>query len=270
MPPLRIVVTSDLRFVEERRQSLENLVSRVRDLSPDVLVVAGNFGEPIENFDQALGLFESLPCQKAAVLGNQDVWHRSGDHTSEQLWSETLPTLLQQRGYVYLELANMIVGRIGICGTIGWYDYSGRDPRLKYTVEQYAELKGLVNFDAQYVNWRWSDQEFSSRLQSEFMLRVETLERDRNVDHILIVTHFPVFADAMLHKPDDPQWNFGTAYAFNLTLGRAIALRMKARTIVSGHIRRGGEWPLTFGPNAFKYRVIERDADAPGLVVVDI
>jgi len=267
---MRVVITSDLKYQESDRPILLSLARNIADLSPDVTILAGNIGQGVENIENALVLFDNVSGHKAAILGNMDVWNRSSGLSSESLWTQALPELLHDHGFSYLESSNLVVNRVAFCGTTAWYDYSGRDSGLKYTVEQYQELKGLVNFDAQYVDWAWSDQAFAGHLQTAFLSRLEELERNHEVDHIIIVTHFPVFSDAMIHDKTDLQWNFGSAYAFNLALGRAIAPRKKVRHVVSGHIRDAGEWSIAFGMNAFKFHVIGRDDHAPRIVTFDL
>jgi len=249
---------------------VENVVSQIATLSPDVLVLAGNVGYPIVNFDLGLSMFDRFAFDKAALLGNRDLWSKNTGTSSNLLWNSLLPDTLKRHGYSYLEESNLKVGKVGLCGTTGWYDYSGRDNRLKYTVEQYAKLKGLVNLDAQNVEWDWDDQDFAARLQVSFAERIELLERDHLINHVVVVTHFPVFGDAMAHSADDPQWNFGSAYAFNLALGRTIVPRRKLRHVVSGHISIAGKWTITFGTNAFKFHVIGRDGETPYVAVIDI
>ncbi len=267
---MRIVATSDIRYTPERHAILSEWVASIAEQSPDAVVVAGNLGESVDQFSGALLLFEKLHCAKAAVLGNRDIWHRIGDFSSERLWAEILPATLENAGFTYLEKQNLVIGQVGICGTIAWYDYSSRDPVLRYTVDQYQELKGLVNFDAQYIDWARRDQAFAADLQGNFGVRLDELERDRSINHIIVVTHIPVFGDAITHSPTDLQWNFGAAYSFNLTLGRVIVPHAKVRHVVSGHVRSSGDWSVSFGANLFHARLIGHDDHIPHAVTLDI
>ena len=267
---MRILATSDLHYSDENKSYLEGLVSQIKLEKPDVLVIAGGLGEPVASFEAALSLFDDISCYKAIVLGNKDVWNRDGDYASQHLWSHTLPELIRSHGFVFLEDENLIIERVGICGTIGWYDYSGRDTRLGYTVEQYQELKGLVNRDAQYVDWPWSDQEFAAMVQGDFASRLETLDHDHAIERIVVVTHFPIFKDAIVHLPGDVQWNFGAAYAFNLTLGRIVAPRMKVRSVMSGHLDIGGQWDFSFGHNIVKTYIVGHTEQGASHVVLEI
>jgi predicted phosphohydrolase len=267
---VRILATSDLDYSSDNEVYLRNLASQIEGENPDVFVIAGGLGESLSCFDAALSLFDGLSCHKAMVLGNKDVWNWDGDHNSQLLWTELLPDAIYKHGFVYLERENLVVDRVGICGTIGWYDYSGRDTRLGYTVEQYQELKGLVNLDAQYIDWPWSDQEFAAVAQGDFVTRLEKLDHDRMVQRIVVVTHYPIFKEAMVHMPGDAQWNFGSAYAFNLTLGRIVAPKMKARGVISGHLDVGGQWDISFAHNIVKIHIVGRTEHGPGYTVLDV
>jgi calcineurin-like phosphoesterase family protein len=266
---VRLIFTSDLAFGDDRHSKLTALSDELSAAQPDVMILAGNLGGDSDEIESLLNQLSKIQCRKAAIFGNQDVWNRHGQG-SESLWSTILPEMLAQYGFTYLEHENLVIDRIGLCGSIAWYDYSGRDPQLKYTVEQYAELKGLVNQDAEYIDWQWSDQEFASHRQVELANRLETLERDRQTDHVVVITHFPVFGDALIRKPADQRWNFGMAYTFNLTLGRGIAPRSKVRHVVSGHIRTSGTWPITFGPNVIQMHIVGQSGAAAGITVINL
>lgn len=267
---MRIVLTSDLYHTASNLPALADLIDRIRRESPDVLLIAGNLGEPVEPFTWMLERFAALDCARGLVTGNRDVWSRGQDMSSQEWWEQDLPSLLERRNFVWLERENLVLGRVGICGTTGWYDYSGRDPKLGYTVEQYQELKGLVSDDARYVNWPWSDRDFASQLHEGFSERLQALELDREIDHILVLTHFPVFKDALSGMDGDIRWRFGAAYAFNLTLGRVIAPRNKVRHVVSGHSRLAGQWEITFGSNSFITHVVGHGEDTARSITIDI
>ena len=266
---MRLVITSDLEFGEDRQSKLTAFSDDISAAQPEILILAGNLGGSPDEIDATLNTLSNIECQKAAIFGNRDVWNRNGQN-SESLWNNVLPDLLERHGYVYLERENLVIDRIGISGSIVWYDYSGRDPQLKYTVEQYAELKGLVNKDAQYIDWPWTDQDFASQRQVDFLNRLELLDRDRQSDHVVVITHFPVFGEALVREPADQRWNFGMAYAFNLTVGRGIAPRSKVRHVVSGHIRNGGKWQVNFGPNVIQTHVVGHGGTAPGITVINL
>ncbi len=254
---MRVIATADLNYKPAVHPYLEQLASDILDENPDLFLVGGNVGEPLSNFETALALFEAIDCPKALVTGNRDVWHRQAAPTSQQLWEELLPAAIRQHGFIWLEQENLAIDRVGVCGTVGWYDYSARDPGLGYNADQYEELKGLVNKDAHYIDWPWTDRQFASRALSRFATRIEELERDRVIDRILVLTHFPVFKECVVVAPDDPEWNFGIAYALNLSLGRVIAPKTKVQHVISGHVRPGGHWEVRFGGNTINMHIVK-------------
>ncbi len=266
---MKVVATSDLHRFADTPSALQSLADRVRDESPDLFVIAGNLGNPIQKFEAALSSFEALGCPKAIVTGNRDLWHQGGPYSSQQLWEEIFPIMIQRHGYTWLEQENLITDRLGVCGTTAWYDYSARDVTLGYPPEQYEKLKGLVNEDAQHINWDWSDQVFASLVQRSFTDHILALDQDYNVDRTLVVTHMPVFKEAVRYS-HDARWNFGAAYAFNLTLGRVIAPRSKVRHVVSGHSLIGGQWEISFGTNTFRSHVIGQENTKQNYLVIDV
>lgn len=264
---MKVVATSDLHPFADTPSMLQSLADRVRDESPDLFAIAGNLGQPIQHFEAALTLFENLDCPRVVVTGNRDIWCQDGQYSSQQLWEEIFPIVIRRHGYTWLEQENLITNRLGVCGTTAWYDYSARDTTLGYTPEQYEKFKGLVNQDIHHIDWNWSDQVFASLVQRRFTEHILALDQDQNVDHILVITHMPVFKEAVRYSDDDARWNFGAAYAFNLTLGRVIAPRSKVREVVSGHSQIGGQWEITFGTNTFRSHVIGRDIEPHYIVI---
>jgi 3',5'-cyclic AMP phosphodiesterase CpdA len=267
---MRIVATADIHYAEQWEPAFSQLSQSISDENPDVLLIAGDLGEPLASFEAALALFDHLSCPKGVVAGNHDVWHRDGPYTSQQLWEEVLPDAVRRSGSIWLEEENIVVDDVGICGTVGWYDYSGRDPSLGFSPEEYESLKGLVNLDARYIDWPHTDREFANGLRQHFIRRLEELDTDPRVQQIVVITHVPVFEECVLRKPDDVQWNFGNAYFANLALGRAIVTRRKVSLVVSGHRHVGGEWEINFGGNALQVYIVDSDYGRPAYLTLDL
>src|SRR5688500_10159596 len=85
--PLRVAVTADLHFgtrhTAGHRANLD-LAARLADEPPDLLILAGDIGAG-DDFDRCLELFDRLPCRKAAMPGNHDIWVRSDDVRGDSL-----------------------------------------------------------------------------------------------------------------------------------------------------------------------------------------
>src|SRR3954468_10465104 len=104
--PLRIAVTADLHFGTRHAagvRATHDLVARVTELNPDLLLLAGDIGAG-DDFDRCLELFERLPRGKAGVPGNHDLWVRSDDVRGDSLdvYDRHLPAVCRAHGFVYL------------------------------------------------------------------------------------------------------------------------------------------------------------------------
>ena len=83
---LRLAVTADLHWGIRPRgdEATRLLVSFLEAHPPDVLILAGDIGAGDE-FGPCLQLFAALPCRKAIVPGNHDVWVSTGDPRGDSL-----------------------------------------------------------------------------------------------------------------------------------------------------------------------------------------
>jgi hypothetical protein len=46
------------------------------------------------------------------------------DYDSRTLWERVLPATVRAAGFIWLEEQTARIGNVGVCGTLGWYDYS--------------------------------------------------------------------------------------------------------------------------------------------------
>jgi len=269
---VRILVSGDIRYTPERHSAGEALAEKIRKAAPDVFVLSGNLGSPVEYFESALSLFATLDCRKAAVTGNLDLWQQEPHHpTSQTLWEDMIPSLLHDYGYVWLERDTMHVDRVGICGTMAWYDYSGRDIRLGYGHDIYPELKGLTVDDARFVSFQLSDEEFAALLQEGFSARIDQLEADTDIDHVVAITHFPVYQPPHSRGTmSEVRARFNYAYEYNLTLVRVLLPKTKLRHVVSSHVEESGQWTAAFGNNRPSIHVIGTEHLQQQFVTIDL
>jgi predicted phosphohydrolase len=94
---------------------------------PDVLVLAGDVGAGAD-FAVCLEQFGPLPCRKALVPGNHDIWVQESDPRGDslQVYHEHLPRVCAEHGFNYLDQAPLCFQDDGVAlaGSINWYDYS--------------------------------------------------------------------------------------------------------------------------------------------------
>ena len=264
---MRIVVATDLHYHTRWEKALQGFAQQVRDAEPDCFILAGDIGHPLDNFRRGLALFADLDCPRLALAGNHDLW--AGKYDSQTLWDQVLEATAREAGFVWLERDNVRLGSLGICGTLGWYDYSAREPGLEISDEDYYVNKGMFNNDGNYVDWERSDQEFAAQIVEGFSVRLSALCDDPSVTQILVATHVPPFEENLVRKPDDFAWAFGNAYFGNLTLGQAIVRCPKVSHVVSGHTHYGGRWQITTPHGLIESYVVGSDYGQPASVVLD-
>lgn len=265
---MRIVATADLHYHARWSGPLQRLVEEVRDQAPDCLIVAGDVGHPRSRFQHGLDLFSSLDCLKLALAGNHDLW--SGENSSQELWDYLLAETAHHAGFVWLDRENAQWGSLGICGTIGWYDYSARDLDLVLDQRDYHINKGMFNNDGNYIDWETTDHSFAASVLASFALRLDALCQDEEIVQVLVATHVPPFEENLVRKPGDLAWSIRNAYSGNLTLGRRIVQCPKVTHVISGHTHAGGRWRIQTPHGTVESYVVGSDYGRPACTVIDL
>src|SRR5262249_21149970 len=144
---------------------------------PDVLVLAGDVGAG-DDFGRCLELFDSLPCRKALVPGNHDVWVSADDARGDSLWvyREHLPALSARHGFHYLDAAPLLLPEAGLAlaGSMNWYDYSWSLDTLKQLFSDQLDRLRTKHFtrgrhnDANFVRWPHTDVTFTAEVVATF------------------------------------------------------------------------------------------------------
>jgi hypothetical protein len=223
---------------------------------------------------------------------------------SRTLWEQALPEATRDEGFVWLEdevirlplggaqkfdfsgeaglLAEyaqkfdfseeveLLAHHVAIVGTMGWYDYSSRAPHLALDDAELRAMKRLVNHDADYIDWPWSDVAMARYLGRRFAGRLRCAVDDPAVSQVLVVTHVPIFEQAVPNYPESEFWSLLRASMGNFTLGELVRRMPKVTHVVSGHIHRAGCWtvPGDFGP--IDFHLVGSQKAAPSAVVLDL
>jgi len=196
---LRLALTADLHWGHAGRgeDATRQLSSFLHTRTPDVLVLAGDIGTG-SLFGDCLQLFADLPCRKALVPGNHDLWLRPEDERdSLRLYEEVLPETSRQYGFHYLDQGPLLLPESGLAlvGSINWYDYSWSLEALRREYPGEEDRLSSKRFtrgrhnDANFVRWPLDDAGFTARV-------VGTLERHlrealAQVERVVVVTHHP-------------------------------------------------------------------------------
>ncbi len=190
-------------------EATRDLAAFLHTQLPDVLVLAGDIGTG-PHFRECLQLFADLPCRKALLPGNHDIWVRSedGEPDSLQVYRDVLPRVAAEYGFTYLDHGPLYLpdADLAIVGSMNWYDYSWsldtlqRDhPDQLHRLESKRFTRGRHN-DANFVRWPLDDTTFTTQV-------VEELERQcraalERVGRVIVVTHHPPFyAIGFPHAP---------------------------------------------------------------------
>ncbi|MHB1426193.1 MAG: metallophosphoesterase family protein [Gemmataceae bacterium] len=196
---LRLAITADLHWGHGGRgeEATRLLASFLHTHPPDALILAGDIGTG-SLFEECLRLFADVPCRKALVPGNHDLWVRPEEpRDSLQLYEEALAATSRQHGFHYLDQGPLLFPESGLAlvGSINWYDYSWslealrRDfPGEEGRLSSKLFTRGRHN-DVNFVRWPLDDIRFTARVLDTLAGHLhEALER---VERVIVVTHHP-------------------------------------------------------------------------------
>lgn len=196
---LQLAFTADLHWGHGGRgtDAARQLASWLQTHVPDVLVLAGDLGTG-SLFADCLRLFADLPCRKALVPGNHDLWVRpDAARDSLQVYQEDLEQTCRQFGFHYLDRAPLLLPEAGVAlvGSINWYDYSWaiealrRDyPGEEGRLQSKRFTRGQHN-DANFIRWPLDDAAFTTRVVDAFAQHLrQALEQ---IERVIVVTHHP-------------------------------------------------------------------------------
>jgi 3',5'-cyclic AMP phosphodiesterase CpdA len=201
MANLRLAITADLHWGHRRGG---DATLRLRDFlkarPPDVLILAGDIGAS-QHFGACLALFADLPCRKALVPGNHDIWVEENDPRGDslQVYRDHLPRLCAAHGFHYLDHGPLLLPEAGLAlaGSINWYDYSWALEALRSRLPDWEERLRSKTFsrgrhnDARFVRWPLDDVRFTAEvvaaLDRQLAQALGTCER------AIVVTHHPPF-----------------------------------------------------------------------------
>jgi predicted phosphohydrolase len=270
---VKIIATADLHYEwrEDARALVRQLAREVCAEGADLLAIAGDtFAFRAAILDEALALFDDFRGAKVLVAGNHDLWTEDGD--SLVILNDVIPRIARAHGFVPLCQEPLVLGSLGVVGTIGWYDYSFRPQHLDVPLRFY-EHKTAPGYAAATEPWRflleppndpvppellrigaqWQDVRYVRLGMSDVEFtrdRVERLRthlaqvRDR-VETIVAVLHHLPFREAVIVKPA-PGWQFASAFQGAQVFGDLLAAEPKVRLALYGHTHAAGI--VTRGP----------------------
>ncbi len=211
---MRIAITADLHYGGARGRgddATRSLASHLSAQPPDLLILAGDIGTT-DDFGQCLKLFAELPCRKALVPGNHDIWVTQDDERGDslQVYHDHLPRVSAEHGFHYLDHGPLVLPEAGLAlvGSINWYDYSWAIDELQRRCEDWQErvrtkrfLSGGRHNDARFVRWPLDDGRFTAEVVT--VVERQLQEALTQAEKVIVVTHHPPFFGLNWPRPAD-------------------------------------------------------------------
>lgn len=207
---LTIGVTADLHWGIRSAgdAATKRLTEDLRRDPPDLLILAGDVGAG-DDFPRCLEQFTAIPCRKALVPGNHDIWVTGDDGrgNSWTVYQDWLPRVSSAHDFHYLDQGPITLTEhdLAIVGTMNWYDGSWADTADWDPPDDFSERLRDMRFsrgrhnDARFVRWHLTHAEFTRHAVATLEAQLQSALRE--VSHTVVVTHHPAFRE--LNFPED-------------------------------------------------------------------
>jgi predicted phosphohydrolase len=233
-------IASDLHYSLDRQgdaatRRLAEAANR-RATPDDVLCLAGDIGADQASIEACLKLFAAFPGAKCAVAGNHDIWSENGEDSWSRL--ERLSDIFRKHGFHALEDGPFVHQGWGICGTMGWYDYSFKDdigiPDAAYRSKIYPDGDAMWG-DALHVRWPYSDEEVNDRLARKLAADLASLEGQGKI--FVAMHHLPLKSLLVHPRILVPRaWRFLNAFLGSEEYGRILKANPRVACVAAGHV----------------------------------
>lgn len=252
---LDVVSVSDLHLdYRANWQVAEQMAYRLIELSPDVLILAGDLASLPSRVEQALKFFQPLAPTVLYVPGNHDLWAPTAEEKkleaidSWQTYREELAQVCDQLDVHYLPRAPWVRGDVAFVGTCGWYDYSLASPlaRLLHTEEDFnAKQKGTARWtDGWRIRWRDEDGEIMTDAAvariMEADLKAQLAALGPEIRKVVVVTHHLPWKEVS-RSHGGLAGDYFTAFMGSSGLGRIISADPRVILAIYGHIHIQGD-----------------------------
>lgn len=259
---MRILITADLHYdVVRSRQGALEMARRVCRMGGDALVLVGDTaGRETSMLRECLRLFEDFGGRKFIVPGNHCLWCRPGESSLDR-YERLIPQEAGAEGFAVLDHEPVVLGEVGLVGSIGWYDYSFREkslgiplayyrakvaPGAAERMEEHEALHrshagrlterqldiGTRWMDGQYVHLGMSDEEFVEKLTDKLARQLSELSQ--RVERIVAFVHHLPFEELVPRgRPD--RFAFAAAYMGSRRLGEVLKACPKVTHVYCGH-----------------------------------
>jgi len=232
---MKIIVTADIHYgVGNNQRIVKNFARKIIRTKADVLLLVGDtFAFDTQLLVECLTLFAPFKGDKLFVAGNHDLWTRGTD--SLKIYEKTLPRIIKQCGFHSLDQKPFVKNRIGFVGSVGWYDYSFKNPNKPIPQNYYVgkSWPGVVSWnDGLYVHLGMSDEAFTIRINRRLKRHLALVSKQ--VRTIICAVHHVPFRQLLRtgHTSTD---SFLTAFSGSEETGEIIRSFPKVKYVFCGH-----------------------------------
>jgi len=251
---VRLALTSDLH-VEHHPEVVDLVAERMRELAPDVAVVAGDVSHDVATLEDALRRIARAVPALAFVPGNHDLWCSDGEN-SRARYLDRLPEACRRAGAHPLTDGALTVSGVTLVGETGWFDFTLRNRALDDTFPIDAYRNGA------WGRLRWNDRfhvrfpgDDGAPLDDESLAAWMASRLARKLAACdcptVVVTHHLPFAELVATRGMVP-WDFLNGFIGSARLGEAIAACPRVVAALAGHthLRRSARVAGAGGPIA--------------------
>ncbi len=254
---MKIAYSSDLHMDVSIHHPpiVRRMAEIMADAAPDVVILAGDVSNSLKIMESVLSYFSRIEATKLFVPGNHDLWFEPGAGFGEgsdsgEKYASLVPALCERMGFIDIGQGPFYVQNVAFVGSIGWYDYSFADPRLKISKEEYQ--RGIYEeqlwWDSKMISWcrfpradeeGLSDEEICNGMVKK--LDAHLSEAEKHVDRIVTVVHTCPFVE--LFPRSDPPY-FLDAYTGSEKIGDVLQKHPKVEICITGHKHQNGDWEI--------------------------
>ena len=234
---MRVAAISDIHVSSDG--SDEKLIleihERVKELSPDVFVIAGDISASVTILADSLSKLHVDDCINLYVAGNHDIWFEQDKGLSSlEKYSHTIGDVCKKHGWLHLPDQPYIMESTVFIGSLGWYDYSFRRADLQIPEEAYEEkqFEDAVWYDVFNVDWYLTDKEATNLFNRKIEYDLSVLSD--KVERIVFVSHHLPFKELTVYKQRLP-WDFFSAYMGAISTGKILLDDKRVILSISGH-----------------------------------
>ncbi len=247
---MRLLFLADLHLLPDYVLTMTAQLEEVaREVRPDGVIIAGDLSEchlAEESCARLRALFPERPI--AVTLGNHDYWIRD-----RPLESTTLPRILfeywepaaRRQGIHLLDLANLDLGPVVVCGAYAHFDLGHAQPGLIWNGKPVTDLHYATALLPGDTKVYWSDMLYMPRVEGDaaiarrelagFATRYTAAVAEGKP--VLCALHTVPFSSLNGHRdpPGDIGW-FRRAYSGNAAIGRWLTAQpVLPALVVCGH-----------------------------------